>query len=446
MKTPTKNRKQNRNNCTINKIIKILFIGIALLFVTDGQAQIWKKLKKKAAEAAERALENKVEEKTEKETSKAFDSVFNNDGKLLKKNKGKKNSKKNKQTANSNNEVNDENMSDDFNVYSKFDFVPGDSILLYDDFTFDNIGDFPAKWDTNGSGELVTINDEKWFRLTNSSMYIPLTSSSLPENYTIEFDMLMTGLDNKTSSQAFLVFLFADNNSFQRAKTWSMVEISPCQFIDSRGVVEKQVDGQRQFRNLMGKDYRDAINGTSRISIAANKSRLRVWLNENKIVDVPRLLGDGITNFKMFTRGLRDDRNFDEIYIKDFKMAETGIDLRSQLLTDGKFSTTGILFNSGSDQIKPESYGVLKQIANALLEDTSLNLNIIGHTDADGDAENNLMLSQQRAESVKNFLVGQFQIDENRLQTEGKGEGEPVADNTSNEGKANNRRVEFVKI
>jgi len=428
------------------KTLKTILILLAILFSANGNAQILKKLGKAAERAAKRALENKVEEKSEKETSKAFDSVFNNDGKILKKKKSKKKSKKNKQTTNPNEEVNDQEMSEDFKVYSKFDFIPGNSILLYDDFSLDNIGDFPAKWDTNGSGELVTINDEKWFRLANRSTYIPLTSSSLPENYTIEFDMLMTGLDNKTSSQAFLVFLFADNNSFQKAKTWSMVEISPCQFIESQGVVEKRVNGERQFRNKMGKDYRDVINGTSRISIAANKSRLRVWLNENKIVDVPRLLADGITNFKMYTRGLRDDRNFDEIYIKDFKMAETGIDLRSQLLTDGKFSTTGILFNSGSDQIKPESYGVLKQIADALLQETSLNLNIIGHTDTDGDAENNLMLSQQRAASVKNFLVGQFQIDANRLQTEGMGENEPVSDNTTTEGKANNRRVEFVKI
>jgi len=446
MDTFTKNQKQHKKNCITRKILKILIVGMVMLFVTDGQAQFWKKLGKRAEEAVKETVVRKVEEKTERETDKAFDSVFNNDGKILKKKKNKKKSKKNNQTTNPIEEVNDENMLEKFDVYSNFDFVSGNSILLYDDFSMDNIGDFPAKWDTNGSGELVTINDEKWFRLTNRSTYIPLTSSNLPENYTIEFDMLMTGLDNKTSSQAFLVFLFADNNSFKNAKTWSMVEISPCQFIDSRGVVEKQVNGERQFRNLMGKDYRDAINGKSRISIAANKSRLRVWLNENKIVDVPRLLADGITNFKMYTRGMRDDRNFDEIYIKDFKMAETGIDLRSQLLTDGKFSTTGILFNSGSDQIKPESYGVLKQIADALLQDTSLNLNIIGHTDADGDAENNLMLSQQRAESVKGFLVGQFQIDENRLQTEGKGEGEPVADNTSNEGKANNRRVEFVKL
>ena len=146
----------------------------------------------------------------------------------------------------------------------------------------------------------------------------------------------------------------------------------------------------------------------------------------------------------MHPRDIRD--GIDHVYVRDFKIAASGIDLRSQLLNEGRFSTTGILFNSGSDQIKPESNGVLKLIADALQQNTSLNLNIIGHTDADGNEGNNLKLSQQRAISVKNILVSQFYIANNRLQTEGKGETEPVDENTTTEGKANNRRVEFVKI
>ena len=75
-----------------------------------------------------------------------------------------------------------------------------------------------------------------------------------------------------------------------------------------------------------------------------------------------------------------------------------------------------------------------------------MNLNIIGHTDADGADELNLTLSEQRAQAVKNILISQFNIDENRLETHGKGESEPVDDNTTSEGKASNRRVEFIKI
>ncbi|MGB8316528.1 MAG: OmpA family protein, partial [Ignavibacteriaceae bacterium] len=71
---------------------------------------------------------------------------------------------------------------------------------------------------------------------------------------------------------------------------------------------------------------------------------------------------------------------------------------------------------------------------------------IVGHTDSDGDDKTNLDLSKKRAASVKSSLAYEFGIDESRMETDGKGEAEPVSDNNSPEGKANNRRVEFIKI
>ena len=85
-----------------------------------------------------------------------------------------------------------------------------------------------------------------------------------------------------------------------------MTELSVCQFIGNRGVVEKVANGKRQLRNQIGKDYRDAINGKSHISIAINKTRMRVWLNENKLIDIPRLVPQGADSFKLAVRGLRD--------------------------------------------------------------------------------------------------------------------------------------------
>ena len=411
---------------------------LALLFMLSSihtQAQLLKKLGDKAAKAAERTVERKVEKKAEKETEKAFDSVFNN--KKLTKKKGKKRKSKNES---------DTNNDQEYEVSTSSEFTSGNQIIFEDNYSREKVGDFPSKWDTNGSGEVVLINNEKWFRIANKSMYIPLTKGKLPENYTIEFDMLTKGVDNGTSSQAFLVLLFADHNGFQNSRTWSMVEISPCQFITSPGAIEKQVNGSRQLRNEIGKDYREAINGKSRISISANKTRLRVWINDNKIVDVPRLLDDGIAHFKMYTRGLRDERNVDEIFIRDFKMAKTGIDYRSKLLNEGSISTNAILFESGSSTIKNESFAIIRDISNVLLEDTSINIRIVGHTDADGSEDGNLKLSKNRAAAVKQLMTSQFKINESRIEVTGKGESEPISDNTTPEGKAQNRRVEFIKI
>ena len=116
------------------------------------------------------------------------------------------------------------------------------------------------------------------------------------------------------------------------------------------------------------------------------------------------------------------------------------------MILKGGFTTTKILFDSGSDKIKNESFSYLDKIGKVLSEDKSIKLKIIGHTDSDGDTKANLSLSQKRAISVKKYFEDNFKINETSIQTDGKGENEPIADNKTSEGKAQNRRVEFKKI
>ena len=112
----------------------------------------------------------------------------------------------------------------------------------------------------------------------------------------------------------------------------------------------------------------------------------------------------------------------------------------------GRFSTTGIYFNTDKAEIKPESYAIIKSVADYLKENPEVKIQIIGHTDAQGEDDYNLQLSERRARAVIRALVHQFEIDENRMSAIGKGETEPVDDNATEKGRANNRRVEFVKI
>lgn len=104
------------------------------------------------------------------------------------------------------------------------------------------------------------------------------------------------------------------------------------------------------------------------------------------------------------------------------------------------------LFTSNSANIKPESYGTLKQLADVLKENADVKVKIVGYTDSDGDEAKNLDLSKRRAASVKEALSKEFGIDTNRMETDGKGEADPIDTNKTPEGKANNRRVEFVKL
>ncbi len=114
-------------------------------------------------------------------------------------------------------------------------------------------------------------------------------------------------------------------------------------------------------------------------------------------------------------------------------------------MADGKFVTRGILFDVNRATIKPESMGVLNEVAKMMQEHADLNFSIEGHTDSDGAEDYNQQLSEKRAAAVKNLLTN-LGIDASRMQTKGIGESVPVSDNNSPEGKANNRRVEFIKI
>lgn len=427
--------------------IKISLVFLLLLMSTNAHSQFFKKLGEKAGKAAERAVERTVEKRVEKETSESTDRVLDSVVDAPKK-KRKSKRKKSKNIIGGDPDTSEtaESETTSMKVNANFDFQPGSNAILEDNFKVDAPGDFPSKWDTNGSGEIVTVQNEHWFRLGNSSTFIPMTNKPLPENYTIEFDLLTQGIDKRTSSQAWFRIYLEDTPSFQKGKNSALTELSICNFIASPGVVQKYVNGKRTIRNPIGKDYRNKLNKVARVSIAVNKTRMRVWIDDNKIIDVPRLVPEGASYFKIRTQGLRDAREHDEIYISNFRIAQAGSDKRSKLLTEGRLSTNAILFNSGSDQLQNDTNDIITEIAQAMKSHPDIKIMIVGHTDSDGDAASNLKLSQDRAETVKNKLVQAFVIDANRIFVTGKGEDEPLTSNDTGSGKKQNRRVEFIKI
>lgn len=125
------------------------------------------------------------------------------------------------------------------------------------------------------------------------------------------------------------------------------------------------------------------------------------------------------------------------------KLDATGM---AKILTEqGKLTLYGIQFDFNQATIKPESAQVLSQVAEVLKSQPDLKLSVEGHTDNIGKPDYNLQLSRKRAESVKDYLVKNHQVDPLRLQTQGFGDTKPVAKNDTDAGRAQNRRVEFVK-
>ena len=170
-----------------------------------------------------------------------------------------------------------------------------------------------------------------------------------------------------------------------------------------------------------------------------------MYLNEDKIWDLPKVLADTKHNGIVFYSGAAKTPE-NKYYITNLRLAIGVADTRKKLLEEGKFSTNGILFDVNSDKIKPASYGILKEIATTLNENKDMHIKIIGHTDSDGDDASNLTLSKKRADAVKAALNKEFGINNNRMETDGKGESQPIDKNTTQVSKANNRRVEFIKL
>lgn len=433
---------------------KLVITTIVFLFIVSNQsaeAQFLKKLKKKI----ERKVEDKVDKKIDKEIDKTLDGEEKKVEEKTKETKDKtdkeviKTDKKKSDTKETLEE--DINVSDNLEVYSKFDYVPGDKLLFFEDFSNDFVGDFPSRWNTNGSGEVVKINkvEGNWLELKPgyNIMFIP-DVNDLPDDYTIEFDALALGVDKQTSSTARLHVILSDNNKFNKGKEHYVdVSIPFGQYaaFDFRAYNYFNRGGG-DINSGIKADIRDEVLNQPHFSISVTKKRFRLWVNEKKYIDIPRFIQelDVLNHIKFHINNFKDGE--ERLFIRNLKVAEGGVDLRRKLLSEGKISTNGILFDSGSDKIKPQSYGIIRQISQVLMQDESIKLNIIGHTDADGDDASNLELSKKRAAAVKNALINIYKISGERLQTDGKGETIPVGDNTTVDGKAQNRRVEFVKI
>jgi outer membrane protein OmpA-like peptidoglycan-associated protein len=142
-----------------------------------------------------------------------------------------------------------------------------------------------------------------------------------------------------------------------------------------------------------------------------------------------------------------DSNDFYELNIlqlEEMKQEVTSNDILNALNTDGHIALY-INFENGKFNIKPESQKIIEQIADMLKTNIALKVSIEGHTDNVGTAAANKILSENRAKAVMNDLIAKG-IDKTRLSAKGWGQDKPLLDNTTEDGKAKNRRVEIVKL
>lgn len=418
-----------------------------------SQAQILKRI----SDRAQRRVEQKIDQKVDKTVDDAVD--------------GKKKNKKNgKNTGDNSNGGNTEGGGNSINggsngqsgslkSYSQFDFVPGEQLIAEEDFSQDALGDFPDKWNTNSTGELVTVDGSsgKWLSLAKDGVFMPEFITSLPENFTLELEVLCNPDYSFYSTPLYLYLAALPNRKdFHQYKFLGParregveVTLHPADASLKKGYTGFKTwsAGKEGMKNkITTSQFFGKSDNRVKVSIWRQKQRLRVYLNEEKVWDVPRAFEPAQKyNTVMLITG-RIHQPQDRYLVHGLRLAAGAPDTRNKLITEGKFVTHGILFDVNSDRIKPASYGVLKEIAQVLSENAAVKVKIIGHTDSDGDDKSNLELSKRRAAAVKAALSKEFGIDGSRMETDGKGEAQPADKNDTPTGKASNRRVEFIKL
>lgn len=404
--------------------MKKIMLCISLLILTAfAQAQI-------------RNIINKAKQKTNEIINKSVDTSSNK----------KKTEEGNNKPVSTKDSI--QPNSGSLKAYSKYDFVPGEKIIVFEDFAQDAVGDFPDKWNTNASAEIVTIErlQGKWLKISKQGVFMPEFIDSLPANFTLEYDLLCDNPGKVWSFYTSLTSLSERNHPehWQSANNRFTFTVAAYPDGNSTSVIERRKDGEGESSITTGtKQFSDKTTPVH-VAIWRQKERIRVYFNQEKVWDIPRVMSQtGVYNSLVYwLQGAADDGNF---YLSNLRLAVGIPDTRNKIITQNKWVTHGIQFDINSDKIKPESYGTLKEMADVLKENPDLKVKIVGHTDADGKDADNLDLSKRRAASVKAALAKEFGIDESRLETDGKGESEPIDKNDSPAGKANNRRVEFIK-
>ncbi|MEJ2593861.1 MAG: OmpA family protein [bacterium] len=349
-----------------------------------------------------------------------------------KEDKKKKEEAENEQAKSDETSLPDDNGSNESQdpqlVWSKYDFIPGDKVIFEDDLSGEENGEFPSRWDLKeGNVEVAEFGGENviMFRDGHPTIMPYMKNPSedyLPEVFTIEFD-LYCGTDN------FVTYLY--DRKYQKSGspsgyTYLNIKYYQMEFgtSSSRHPDEKTLEKRRWIH----------------VAIAYNKGKLKAYMDETRLINIPRIDFDP-KGLSLHSYHCRNDNLY---YVKNIRIAAGGKKYYDRIMEEGRIVANGIRFDSGRATLKPESMGIINEMVEVMEDHPDLKIIIEGHTDSDGEENANLKLSEERANTVM-LTMTKMGISADRMETAGFGESRPIDTNDTAEGKANNRRVEFVK-
>ena len=389
-------------------------------------------------------IKNKVKQESDAKVDNAIDNGIDKTKDASKSN-GKDNSqdKSSNQSSASNKKNSSGTASSDnytIKAFQNYDFIAGDKIVFADDFMNDQEGEFPSHWGLiKGQGTVNKSGDKIVFNILNGSYAVvkPLikTKNYLEDAFTVEFDYFAANGDD--CGYGMFVWMVDENGDDNKGVNIARYKTASTDNLNS-------IEGIPDLDGTEVKQNDDAYwNHWHHIAIAYKKPQMKVYIDQNRVLVVPNL---GFAPKSLEFGGFAGQEDC-PISIANVRVANGGDqNMLSSVFTKGNvFTTHGITFDIDKASIKPESMGILNQVAGYLKQNPSVKMEIDGYTDNSGRAEHNMTLSKQRADAIKTQLIS-MSIDGSRLTTKGFGDTKAISSNDTPEGKAQNRRVEFVKL
>ena len=429
----------------------VLLVTVLALACASASAQgMLGRLKERAKNAVENNIGNKVEE--------GINSVFN-------KNKNQNQEQEAAKPANPQEAAEGEEAvgeTVDFAaIQAKSDFKRGGTVFFNDELKGEQLGEFPSKWDLLSGSEVEVVNIKGVNAIKMEGGRIqPLMEEKyyLPEEFTIEFDVLSQPAQEGSSWDATLdIVLKAEDgyNAFDirtSVETHTLNNPSGGYYGIGWGWGAYNPNGDK----IDGEPGTAAIakvfkkNDWNHIAISFNKRAFKMYLNYERIVNIPNMKqprswymeGDSDSNKGVYVTNIVMAKGAVELY--DRNATDYSSAVEKAIVETGKFVTNNILFETGKATLKPESMEEIEKVADYMKKNPSARFEVQGHTDNSGSDKVNDPLSQERAEAVVKALEG-LGVDPFNLRPVGKGSHEPVADNGTEAGRAQNRRVEFIK-
>ena len=398
---------------------------------------------------------DKVKNKTEEKIDNTIDNAFDNN-----KNKKQNNNdlsaestveQYDEQIDKSTKQNNDKQKNTPEIQYKSFDFVAGDEIIFDDNLIGEKTGEFPSRWDLlEGECEIAGFNGQNVICLKSGIEIRPLITNNnyLSDEFTVEFDYYFTLEKENERHGSYDLYLIPATETLHGYNKFHIElpgflnewyynrEEEETKKVNYRYEWFTPTDELREGQRLLFIEPDNWIH----LSLSFNKRAMKIYVNETRIGNIPNMSND-IGWIDITYNNADEGRNG---YIKNFRIAKGAVPIYDRMMTDGKIITYGITFDVGKSTIKPESMGEINRIFTLMNEKPELNFLVEGHTDNTGNAENNQTLSEARSKAIVNKLV-EMGISPKRLTSYGKGQNNPIADNNTNEGRAKNRRVEFIK-